>query len=434
MKDTDRLVAATRFGLGPTPTTLAALDDPRGWLHGQVDALEAAGVATGPADLDDVGTLAWEQYSATRRDRTQANRMARQVLEAESTARELHARDTLEPFVERLVRFFSNHLTVSVSQQRCMGLVGNFEREVVRAHVGGRFSDMLLASCRHPAMLLYLDQVRSVGPDAPGARGSQGLNENLAREVLELHTLGVDGGYDQSDVEALAAMLTGWTLEPSARRQPPFAYRDDLHQPGAKRLLGIRYAERGRKEAERALVDLAHHPSTARHLATKLAVHFVDDQPPPAAVDALEQAWLDSQGWIPAVARALIELDAAWAVPLSKLKTPADLVTSTARAVGMAGGGRILLASLRSLGQLPFTAPSPAGWPDDSASWAGPDAVLGRVDWAQRTAGRATVSSDGLGPALLGPFYDRELAGVLRGRARTEQIALLLASPAFQRR
>lgn len=359
---------------------------------------------------------------------------------------------TERPFRERLVAFWANHFTVSITRGEVVGVAASFEREVIRRHLDGTFADMLVASTRHPAMLAYLDNFRSTGPDSPaGRRTGKGLNENLAREVLELHTLGVNGGYDQDDVEALAALLTGWSLDIGEGRMNrlrlamggapqssgAYQFHDFRHQPGPKTLLGTRYAQGGEEEGIAALRDLAAHPATARHVATKLVRHFVADAPPEAAVRRVEAAFLDSDGHLPTVAGAVVDCPEAWADPLAKLKTPRDLVLSTARALQYTDQGEAMLQSLRFLGQLPCQAPSPKGWPDTAAAWLGPEAVLSRVEWAEEVA-RHTPShaerADDLAHDLLGPVLSRRTSRAIARASGTEKLTTLLASPEFQRR
>jgi uncharacterized protein (DUF1800 family) len=298
---------------------------------------------------------------------------------------------------------------------------------------------MLGDAVKHPAMLIYLDNARSFGPNSMvGRRAQRGLNENLAREILELHTLGVDGGYTQSDVREFARILTGWSI---ARNDEPhagsFAFRDRAHEPGDKKFLGVTYWETGQAEGETALDALARHPATARHVATKLARHFIADEPPPAAVQRLADVFTKTGGDLKALASALVESPEAWGEPLAKVKSPNDFVVSTLRATGFAGEDEKLVGALRLLGQLPFAAPSPAGWPDVAAQWIGPEAVLRRAEWSMAVGLRA---AKGRPPKdlLAGTIQPVASPGTLRAVERApsvgEAIATLIASPEFQRR
>jgi uncharacterized protein (DUF1800 family) len=440
MADAEAWLAVARFGLGARPGELRKVGrDARGWLRGQL-------VARVPrpgelADLPDVATIVAEAAVA-RADGEDAKKKLqkehRQLYLREAGAVARLRVKTSEPFRERLVAFWSNHFAISVGKNPVAGLAGAYEREAIRPHVCGRFEDMLLASARHPGMLLYLDQNRSVGPGSRvGARKGDGLNENLAREILELHTLGVDGGYEQKDVEALARILTGFTVAPPDKGgRDGFLFLDNRHEPGAKTLLGVRYAEDGEQEGIQALTDLARHPSTAKHVAKKLARHFAGDSPPDALVKRLEDTFVDSGGHLGQLAGVLVEDDACWSPLPVKLKSPQDLVISTARALDYDGEDAPLVTSMDNLGQAPWRVPSPAGWPDTEEGWTGPEAVLRRVEWAglvgEKHGARAEPAE--LAEEVLGPWLDDDLASMLRESDPALALALLVASPAFQRR
>jgi uncharacterized protein (DUF1800 family) len=429
----DALVATTRFGLGARPSEHARIAaDPRGWLLAQ---LTPAAPIPGLPSTSDALANARALRGAGKADRDAYRRANRALYEREAAARCARFATTDQPFVERLVTFWSNHFTVSVRRPLVAGLVGAFEREAIRPNVLGPFSALLDAVVHHPAMLLYLDNARSVAPDSPtGEKRDRGLNENLGREILELHTLGVDGGYTQEDVTALAEILTGWTVptDVAGARADGFLFDERRHAPGAKTLLGRTWIADGEAEGVAVLRALAEHPSTARHVAGKLARHFSVDDPAPLA-----RVFAETTGDLAAVARALVASQAAWAPAPRKLKSPQDLVISTARALGIADG-EALLAGLVRLGQAPWSAPSPAGWPDDDASWAGPQAILDRVDQAEQVGGRVGARfPDVLAHAedLLGPRLDAPTrARIAAARDAAYALALLLASPAFQRR
>jgi len=390
--------------------------------------------------------------------------------------RHRRAIETDGPFVERLVHFWSNHFAVSADKQLIAPLAGLYEQEAIRPHVTGKFYDLLLAAERHPAMNLYLDNTTSMGPDSAAARIARsrgrtlGLNENLAREILELHTLGVDGGYDQHDVTEFAKVITGWSIggaigpggnglaRPAANgngaranarpnalgdagEPGEFFFRELMHEPGEKTVLGKRFKERGVDEGEEVLTMLAKHPATAKHLATKLARHLVADDPPPALVDRLAEVYRKSDGDLMPVYRALLAADESWREPLAKYKTPQDFVISTFRALDYTPDNLQQVAGfLNELGQRPFTPGSPAGWPDTAASWNGGDALLKRIEWGSAVGKRvgkaagARFDAGALTAAVLGPVNDATLAGI-RGAADPGQgLALLIAAPEFQRR
>jgi uncharacterized protein (DUF1800 family) len=311
----------------------------------------------------------------------------------------------------------------------------------VRRHLDGHFADMLVAVEQHPVMLAYLDNLQSLGPSSRAGRrrSGRGLNENLAREILELHTLGVDGGYTQEDVTSLARIITGWSIADGRRirgKIGTFAYVDAMHEPGSHRLLGRDYREDGVHQGERALRDLAGHPSTARFIATKLVRHFVADDPPATAVESIAEIFRASDGHLPTLHAALVELDESWDPRSRKLKTPNELVVSALRGLDLARlPDKPVLGSLRLLNQYPFTAPSPAGWPDSAEHWGSPNALLQRIDWSTQVGRR--LGSARQPRSLLAHMSDPEASAALaiaveRAASASQGIALLLAGPDFQ--
>ena len=366
-------------------------------------------------------------------------KLLRQAVLAETGAKLDAVTGSRTPFAERLVSFWANHFTVSGVRPVVRPLAGSFEREAIRPHVAGRFEDMVLAVVQHPAMGLYLDNWVSVGPDSRvGLRGKRGLNENLGRELLELHTLGVDGGYGEEDVRALARILTGWSIGGERAADPGhFRFVPEIHQPGQKIFLGQAYPEFGMDEGLAAIRTIAHHPSTARHVARQLAVHFIADRPPQDAVDRLAQVFLRTGGDLQAVSAALIDQPEAWSCYQQKIKSPFDLVASAIRATGRTLPPEQAIRTFDRLGQGLHMAPSPAGWPDDAAAWIGPEAVLRRVEWAQAYADQ--VGNDVDPVALAGAVLGDTLApdqhqAIARAESRPTALAMLFASPAFQRR
>src|SRR5438270_8957830 len=358
------------------------------------------------------------------------------------------------PFVERLVHFWANHFAVSIDKRPVIGLAGLLEFEAIRPHVLGRFSDMLLAVEQHPAMLVYLDQAQSIGPDSQASmfaaiRGGKprGLNENLAREIMELHTLGVRTGYSQADVTEFARALTGWTVSglgrgPAARliggTAGQFQFAPVLHEPGVRTIIGKRYDQPGEAQARAVLLDLSASPATARHLSTKLARHFAGDDPPPALVDRLSKAYLSSGGDLPTLYRTLIESPEPWAAKPLKFKNPWEWSVSALRAVGSRDlDPKMAAGVLRQLGQPTWQPGSPAGWDDIAASWAGPDALVRRVEGAQRIAAKAasTVDARALAEKLFpDSLSDASRTAIARAESPAEGLALLLVSPEFVRR
>jgi uncharacterized protein (DUF1800 family) len=438
----DAFVAVNRFGLGAAAGDLDRVGrDARGWLTDQL-----ARAAALPPALDGLGpgsNHARDLVNAIQDksvQKEQFRKEARALYLKEVGARTLAAIHSKAPLIERLTHFWSNHFTVSIAGKPVLAvLVGAFEREAIRPHVAGRFHDMLRAVASHPAMLIYLDNATSVGPNSRAGRArDKGLNENLARELLELHTLGVDGGYTQADVQELAKILTGWSVgRPKSDEAGQFRFHRLIHEPGDKTLLGKRYREAGMDEGEAALLDLVRRPATARHIATKFARHFIADRPPPAAVDRLARVFHDSDGDLGELTRAVIASSEPWANPLAKVKTPQELVTSALRLTTFDGDTDKLVGSLALLGQTPFAAPSPAGWPDDADGWIGPEASLQRIEWSMALAQRLPrdLSPVALADATIAPVAARDtMLAIQRAPDAREAIALLFASPEFQRR
>ena len=432
------VLASFRFGLGPKPGELDTISsDPRGWAAAQLNRRPVP--LTGDLSPSQVTVAAMLEARKDKLDKPEFRQKMRAAYLAEIDARMTAAILGDTPVLERLTYFWSNHFTVSGIRPLVLGFSGAFEREAIRPHVTGRFADMLLASTRHPAMLLYLDNAESIGPDSQaGQRRNKGINENLGRELLELHTLGVDGGYSQADVDGLANILTGWTVAPLRLPEPgTFRFIPQIHQPGSKTLLGRVYREGGESEALAALTDLAHHPATARHIATKLARHFIVDVPPADAVQRIARVFSDTGGDLKAVTRALMREEAAWRAPYAKLRTPNDLLVSAYRAVGVVPPPEQVTAMLKTLGQMPFLAPSPAGWPDSASDWISPESVVRRADWCQVFAQRLDQPPDPLAVMqnTFGDTLPQEVQqAVQHAPDKRMALALLTASPQFQRR
>ena len=341
-------------------------------------------------------------------------------------------------FTERLVWFWSNHFCISADKIRSMS--GAYEREAIRPHVLGQFADMLLAVDGHPAMLFYLDNLGSMGANSTaGINRSRGLNENLARETLELHTLGVRSGYTQDDVISFANALTGWTLVPPGadpEHGGEYIFNLRLHEPGEQKVLGKLYAEEGAAQARAILRDLAVHPATATHLAGKLAAYFIADTPPPALVERMAKSFLDSSGDLKEVAKTMILSPESWTEPPIKLKRPSEWVVGMVRATGITQinaarytGGQALLGE-------PLWRPgSPKGFPDDEASWI--NGMERRLDVANNFAERVADKADpeDVIQNVLAASVSKEVNEAV-GRAETRQqaLALLFMSADFQRR
>ncbi|HKR41045.1 MAG TPA: DUF1800 domain-containing protein [Paraburkholderia sp.] len=472
-------IAMNRFGLGARADETPPAN-PRGWLLGQFQAYEPLpaawrnepGVMALAARFGEerqqgmAGNAAASAASATNAQENAqqaARRAVNQAIRRESVgiyrsavnARLTSALQTDTPFVERLVHFWSNHFAVSVDKALIAGIAGAFEMEAIRPHVLGNFADMLVAVEQHPAMQLFLDQARSVGPDSRAAlRADQrdpahkrGLNENLAREIMELHTLGVRTGYTQDDVTEFARALTGWSVAGVRGPQPgnaapgSFVFRPALHEPGTRTVMGKRYDQPGEQQALAILNDLAHASATSRHIAFQLARHFVADNPPPALTERLALAFEQSGGDLPTVYRALVEAPQAWAPVDTKFKTPWEWTVSSMRGLGWrepGDAGEINAAPLLTqLGQPVWRPGSPAGYDDIAASWAAPDALVRRVEVAQRFSARVGDRLDPrtLGNTLMGATLSAPTASaVAHAESASTAIALLLVSPDFLRR
>lgn len=434
------LQAEIRFGLGLRPDRPPPAD-PLAWLDAQLEAPDRAPPAppgrSTPGDLAE-GYRIWAEQDAMRPfEPGQKRPLELYFVDEASTALGWRI-DSEAPYRERLVAFWTNHFTVSKrGGTGVTAALPDFVRHAIRPHVTGRFTEMLLAVERHPAMLSYLNQNSSVGPNSRfGRRSGRGLNENLAREILELHTVSPAAGYTQADVTAFARLITGWGVQ---RNREPFGavFRIANHEPGAKTLMGRRFEE-GEAASEAALRFLAEHPATHRHLAAKLARHFVADDPPPAAVARIEAVLRDTGGDLLAVSRALPRLPEAWAPPLGKLRAPQDYIVAALRACGAEGDrlARFAFGACHALNQPLWVAQQPNGWPDLAQDWLGPEPLLRRLDWAYDLAGRFTRAEPvALLEAALGPLASAETrAAVRRAGAPRDAIALLLASPEFQRR
>ena len=495
-QDMKAAIAVTRFGLGAKPGEIAAArQDPQGFLKSQIrrtgaDQPVGQSVSTRErmaeyrdfrrerreervqkvsdvrppapaAPMDGANPLMADGAPAKRQAADpvkQIGNVLRKDISADFAARTELAATTDAGFRERWAIFWANHFTVSASKAITGAVVGPFEEEAIRPHVFGRFEDLLIAAETHPAMLTYLDQIQSIGPDSQAARfqanrgvgrfGGQvqpaalrtpGLNENLAREIMELHTVGVSGGYTQADVTEFARAMTGLSIGGERDGQYGVAvFRDQAHEPGPRTVMGVRYDQSGKGQAGAILADLSAKPQTARFICGKIARHFVADEPPPALVARLQDAWMGSYGDLAQVAAALISAPEAWDPRPAKFKTPYEFVVSAYRAAGAEPQGFQQIGPiLTSLGQKPFSAPSPKGWPEDAQSWAAPDAVVKRMQFAQnfstatvRDRDPSALATDALGERL-SPDTAKAIS---RAESRPEGFALLLMSPEFQRR
>lgn len=463
--------ATSRFGYGPSPADSSTTPPPNGnGPTGKAWALQQLGLAARaaheparvPAPLSGFEAPLPSLIAQARQER-EARRTVREQPPATSTiamrddaaapptpfsrdmARKAAAwrlaacsRDGVEnPLLARMTEFWFNHLNVFSGKGAVRPFVGHYVLNAIRPHALGRYEDLLLASARHPAMLFYLDQVRSVAEGTPAAalpaggpqQPRRGLNENYARELLELHTLGVHGGYTQADVRSLARILTGWTIAPQDAQGFRFAPR--LHDQGDKQLLGRRIAAGGVEEGEAAIRMLARHPATAQRISLRLAQFFVADQPPPALVQRLAQRYLATQGDIQAVMRTLIEAPETWDAQQRLFKTPMDYACSVLTAVGGPQDERdaaLTLGFLANAGQPVHGWQTPDGYKTDAATWLSPEALSRRADFAMAVGRRvADAQARQALQTWLAPATRERIAQEPPG----QRAGLALASPEF---
>jgi uncharacterized protein (DUF1800 family) len=464
-------LALHRFGLGPRRGSIAAIaSDPRGALLAELDRPAIGRIADAKLMTSAQAMRALFEFRAERRARgivakreaeerqrtmamaepdnpmvpaegaapnQQEPNVARDIIRGEAQARFETALAAEIGFAERLVWFWSNHFCVSAD--KIVSMSGAYEREAVRPHIVGSFADMLLAAEGHPAMLFYLDQAASIGPNSvAGINRSRGLNENLAREILELHTLGVRTGYSQGDVIAFAKVLTGWSFTAAGvpEHGGEFVFVPRMHEPGPQTVLGRGYPQSDVAQGRAVLTDLAHHPATAQHIAFKLVRHFVADEPPAELVERLAQTFRSSDGSLKEMARVLVTSPETWDAPRSKLKSPGEWIVAGLRAAGVRQPNTARLLRAHALfGQPLWRPPAPTGFSDVEGAWI--DGLASRLDIANTFAGRVAEALDP--PALvdeaLGPLASNDTRQTIaRAESRTQAFALLLMSPEFQRR
>ncbi|ESQ80159.1 DUF1800 family protein [Asticcacaulis sp. YBE204] len=490
--ETRAAIAFSRFGLGVTPTGYGgALSDPQAALKAELKAPPALSAELSPIQKDLAFSNALPgspELLVQIRDYNQARRMMREkaadaekpkemspnmmgdmaggmsgdmtkpdpkrqmaddtqklpqaVLQAEGKARIDAWMKAPIGFHERLVMFWANHFAVSVDKGIPVRvLAGAYEREAIRPHVTGKFRDLLLAAERHPAMQTYLDNDASVGPNSQANRNAKrGLNENLAREILELHTLGVNGGYSQADVTSFAKVITGWGVARTPRALSDgesFQFNARAHEPGAHVVLGKTYADDGERQGVRVLEDLARHPATAKHIATKLVRHFVADQPPPALVDRLAKRFTDTDGDLTAVYTVLIDAPESWDAPRSKFRSPQEYLIALLRATGSPLPPQRLYQTLRAMGQPLWQPPGPNGFSDMAAVWATPEGLSTRLDVTYQFADRYAAKTDPRDFAearLSGLITDATRKSVAQAETRAQGLSIVLLSPEFMRR
>jgi uncharacterized protein (DUF1800 family) len=437
--------AASRLGYGPTPDSAqAAAASPRAWALQQLDVAYAASKRppTLPAELAGInaplGDIA-RSFQAEREARRMMRekpakpgtpvaagagdeKFSREMAQDAAAWRLMSCSDpSLEnPLLARMTEFWFNHLNVFVGKGPVRPFVGHYVVNVIRANALGRFEDLLLASAKHPAMLFYLDQAQS---------NSRGLNENYARELMELHTLGVNSGYTQKDVRELARILTGWTV--NLKDGEGFRFAERLHDKEGKVLLGRTFGNESVAEGEEAIRYLARRPETARRVSTRLASFFVADKPPAALVDKLAATFTDTQGDIRVVMRALIESPEFWAKDKQLFKTPLDFACSALTAAGGVKERRDIaqtLGFLAQAGQPMHGWQTPDGYKTDANTWLAPEALTRRADYAMGLAQRTAE------PAYLNAFFSTATRERIAQEPAQMRTGLMLASPDFMRK
>jgi uncharacterized protein (DUF1800 family) len=451
------VIATNRFGLGAKPGEHEhASVHPQNWL---IKQLAATNELTFSDEEKHSNTIILKLSELRQRkqmlkktskltpktnDMASSNEMLKQIakypkniyreLSIESLKRGINSNNSLQ---WRLLDFFSNHFSVSAQGPMLKALAPTLEREAIAPNLLGRFEDMLLAVSKHPAMLLYLNNERSFGPNSKLGKRGKGLNENLAREILELHTLSVNGGYTQRDVTEFAKAITGWSVaNPLKEKERGFKFRSKGHEPGTRYLLSKSFPASEQLQGENILKYLANHPSTVRYICYKLARHFVQDNPPESLIIKMTQRWNLTRGNIRDVVVELIRADEPWQPAFNKFKSPREFVVSTLRAIDAKQlKGSYILNALTELGQKPFSAGSPAGFSDVEEGWNSSSALMARIDLSSQFSAKRRLNSEKLMKTMLGTSLSpRTYNMVLRAESRQQAATLLLMSPEFQRR
>ena len=460
-------LALHRFGFGPRAGSIAAIaSDPRGALLAELDKPGIGQIVNAELMTAAQSSTAAFNFRQERQARLIAQKQAADeramagasmenmegkpdapVPAAEAIPQQIFFREAkarldaaIAPeigFVERLIWFWSNHFCISADVTQSMA--GGYEREAIRPNVLGRFSEMLLASAGHPAMLFYLDNSRSIGPrSVAGLVNTRGLNENLAREILELHTLGVRSVYTQEDVTSFAKVLTGWTIIPAATNPEhggEFVFNPRMHEPGPQTVVGKVYAQADAAQGRAVLADIGRHPATAAHVARKLARHFAADEPPPALVERLTRCFLDTDGDLKEIAKALIGAPETWSIERVKLKRPSEWLISAWRGIGVMPPAQPALQAMGYLGERMWRPSAPQGFADVQAAWI--DGLAQRLDIANRIAGlvQERIEPDAFVETALGPLASEETRKTIeRADSRQQALTLAMMSPEFQRR
>lgn len=443
-------IACHRFGLGARPNELAHATKigAKQYLYNQLDNYNPTPqhVATQPNSAQLLATEA-KNRSKIKKAKTQtekaeikktARRQMLEIYQQNIYARHQQAVHTDQSFAERLVYFWQNHFAVSAQKQQIRHLVGCFENEAIRPHIMGNFADILLASTQHPAMQIYLDNYKSIGPDSKaGQKRKKGLNENLAREILELHTLGVSGGYSQDDVIALANMLTGWGVD--YQKNPGFKFSKNTHQNQPATLLGKTHPQKGINQAKAALNHLATHKNTALFIAQKLTQHFAGNHNPKLTQDLIAQlqnSFIKTGGALKPLYKILINHPACWQADALRFRTPNEWFISASRSFGKIEIKPIKLVSLlKNMGQQPYYVASPAGWPDDDQYWNNPAGLIQKWQHAKRLIKYIKPNAKQFTNICLGNHVDQHtILAMQKADKKRAKLTLLLLSHQMQYR
>ena len=397
-KYSELTISSQRFGLGfqPEQRKHIAQIGFREWLYQQTKP-NTYYIDPAIKDLPDSSEILTAALKL-QKSKQQVKKTDKQVIQQEikKTSKELylrqiHARhqqqiNTPFDFQERLIRFWTNHFAISANGAKMQAIAGTIENEVIRPHVNNNFSDMLSAVIKHPAMLMYLDNVKSFGPDSKrGIKNQKGLNENLAREILELHTLGVNGGYTQNDIINLSKAITGWSVKPNNQGIVTFKFISAAHQPEKIELLGKKYNQKGLKKGEACLKDLACSPATALYISEKLSQHFIGEHDL-VLINKLKMSFLANNGNLPDLYKIIIEYPKCWQTTQLRFRTPQEWLIALHRSLKSTPKKKQLNQQLNVLAQPSYKSGSPAGWPDQDSDYNSSSGLIQRWQIADQTA------------------------------------------------
>ncbi|WP_111977171.1 DUF1800 domain-containing protein [Algibacillus agarilyticus] len=446
------VIATNRFGYGAKPDEInLASSDPKTWLLNQLHNINFNDGLTHSNEVAVYLAKYNQQQKQMKKSKSDDERaqmmqspdmvdkkLAKQVYSHLSANMVLQAVDSNTSFSWRLLDFFSNHFSVTGQNRVMQAYAATLEREAIAPNLVNKFEDMLLTVTQHPAMLIYLNNERSFGANSKRGKQGKGLNENLAREILELHTLGVNGGYTQKDVIALANGITGWSVaNPLKDKTAGFKFVSKGHEPRTQTLLNTAYPQQGFNQGKQMLIDLARHPSTANFVCTKLVKHFVSDKPKTDLVNKMVATWMRTQGNLKQVLTSMLTHSDAWHTEFEKFKTPREFLISTLRALpNLNMNEKQIINALTELGQKPLNAGSPAGFSDDEADWLGASAIMARIDMSAMLANRVkkTNIKHVLTMSLGSRISEHTRLMITRAESAKSALTLLLMSPEFQRR